>query len=49
MQFTVSAGFAPPQSLKPFHTIKIMTGAVLPKKSDAVVMKEFVKDERGDR
>jgi len=43
MQSMVSAGFAPPQSLKLFHTIKIMTGAVLPKKADAVVMKEFVK------
>ena len=43
LQSTVSAGFALPQSLKPFHTIKIMTGAVLPKKADAVVMKEFVK------
>ncbi len=43
MQSTVSAGFASPQSLKPFHTIKIMTGAVLPKKADAVLMREFVK------
>ena len=43
MQSTVSAGFAPPQLLTPFHTVKIMTGAVLPKKADAVVMKEFVK------
>ena len=43
MQSTVSAGFGRPQSLRPFHTIKIMTGALLPKKADAVVMKEFVK------
>ncbi len=41
MQSIVSAGFAALQSLKPFHTIKIMTGAVLPKNTDAVVMKEF--------
>ena len=47
VQSTVSAGFTAPQSLKPFHTIKIMTGAVLPKRTDAVVMKEFVKN-KGD-
>jgi len=47
LQSVVSAGFTPPQSLKPLHTIKIMTGAVLPQKADAVVMKEFVRT-RGD-
>ncbi len=43
LQSTVSAGYSSSQSLKPFHTIKIMTGALLPKKADAVVMKEFAK------
>jgi molybdopterin molybdotransferase len=47
MQSTVSAGFARRQSLKPLHTIKIMTGAVLPQKAAAVVMKEFVKIKDG--
>ncbi|MGA9407823.1 MAG: gephyrin-like molybdotransferase Glp [Bacteroidota bacterium] len=47
MQSTVSAGLGRPQLLKPFHTIKIMTGALLPQKTGAVVMKEFVK-AKGD-
>ncbi|MGA7160284.1 MAG: gephyrin-like molybdotransferase Glp [Bacteroidota bacterium] len=47
LQSTVSAGFGRTQSLKPLHAIKIMTGALLPKKADAVVMKEFVQ-AKGD-
>jgi len=43
IQSIISAGFALPQSLQSSHTIKIMTGAVIPKRTDAVVMKEFVK------
>ncbi len=42
VQSTVSAGSAQARSLKPLHTIRIMTGAPLPKRADAVVMKEFV-------
>jgi molybdopterin molybdotransferase len=40
---TVSAGSSVPRSLKPLQTIKIMTGAPLPRKTDAVVMKEAVR------
>jgi len=47
LQSVVSAGVTPHQSLKPFHAIKIMTGAVLPQKADAVVMKELV-EARGE-
>lgn len=36
------AGTSRPVALKPGRTLKIMTGALLPKKTDAVVMKEHV-------
>src|SRR3989304_2567156 len=47
LQGTRQAGIARAQSLKPRQTIKIMTGALLPKNADAVVMKEFVTIDGG--
>lgn len=41
------AGIGRPQSLKPGCTVKITTGAMLPKQTGAVVMKEFVAVEGG--
>jgi len=42
VQGTVSAGSASPAALKPGYTMKVMTGAPLPPKTESVVMKEFV-------
>lgn len=47
LQETVLAGEARPHPLKLSHTIKIMTGAPLPRCSDAVVMRELVRDKGG--
>ncbi len=40
---TIAAGSSAPRTLKPLQTMKIMTGAPLPRGTDAVVMKELVK------
>ena len=40
---TISAGSGAPRSLKALQTMKIMTGAPLPRGTDAVVMKELVR------
>ncbi len=45
LQGTVFAGATPPHPLRPSHTMKIMTGAPLPRHADAVVMREIVRDK----
>ena len=47
LQGTVFAGATPPHPLRPSHTMKIMTGAPLPRHADAVVMREIVRDKGG--
>ncbi len=47
MQGIRQAGTSRPMSLKPGHTMKIMTGALLPRNTRAVVMKEHVAIDGG--
>jgi molybdopterin molybdotransferase len=43
LEETITAGATAVRSLKPSTTMKIMTGAVIPRNAEAVVMKEFTK------